>query len=423
MTPDVVVLLGLGREARASASYFADGDVRLIALDDHADQVMTFVTAHDRVEAAATMEDAEVALKEAEQPLVLRAPGVPPVHAGLQRLARVAPVTTYTGFWLAHHREHVVASITGTKGKSTTTDLTARLLTALGDTVLAGGNIGATPARPIGGERYVLELSSYQCHDLMAAAPIHAVTSLFHEHTDWHGGHDAYVAAKFHPFTLTPAPLAILPTALAKHLPRRDLTVRYSDEVEEELRSALPDDPVLAHNAALAATIAEAARPTLARADIITALQVVLGARATLPSRRHVIDTDDGVTWIDDALATIPEASWAALQSIPPGTGTIHLILGGKDRGQDFTLLGEQLAGRSGLAVYHYGPTAAKITRALTGTPLREFKDFASLLAAVRSEARPGEVVLFSPAAATPEPRQDYTHRAAAFAAVARRVR
>jgi UDP-N-acetylmuramoylalanine--D-glutamate ligase len=417
MTPDRVLLLGLGGEARAAVAYLNDCCVQLRAMDDHAPALRDFCSRHVRAKPLENLEQASLWLQKAEQPLILRAPGVPPSHEGLRALAPLAPVTTYTGLWLSHHRDRVLATITGTKGKSSVTDLCARLMQALGRDVRAGGNIGIIPSRPEGDERYVLELSSYQCHDLLACAPIHAVTSLFVEHTDWHGGHRAYRAAKFHPFTLHPTPKAVLPASLRAELPA-GVEAHLIDDTIEQIKARGVSDPVRAHNGAMALTIARLALPKGAAEDALSALLGLLNQSEGLPSRRARIATEDGITWIDDALATIPEATRAALEALP-GRTAVHLILGGKDRGQDFSQFGQWLSEQAHVSVYAYSETLPKIEAAYSGR-LQSFDDFASLLDAVRGAAAPGDIVLFSPAAATPEPRQNFQDRASSFARTAR---
>jgi UDP-N-acetylmuramoyl-L-alanine---L-glutamate ligase len=416
MQPDVILLFGLGREANAAAAYFEhEADLRLLAFDDDAATCADFAQRRANVTFCDSLIAATAYLKEGRQPLILRAPGVPPSNPGLLEMERLAPVTTFTGLWMARHRSQVWASITGTKGKSTTTDLTVRLLNAVGIKTRIGGNIGDVPGRPGPEDHYVLELSSYQCHDLLAPAPIHAVTSIFREHTDWHGGHDAYISAKFRPFQLTPAPLCVIPMALSGYLPKGMKPVT-SDAVEAALLDQL-GDPVLAHNGALAVTIAGLIAPQFDTETMISVLRDVLANRQTLPSRRFIVPTTDGILWVDDALATIPEATLAALDALP-AEGTTHLLMGGKDRGQDFTAFGHDIAKRQGVVVHAYGETLEKLRAALGGA-LSPHDSFEAMLATVKAAAKPGDLVLFSPAAATQEPRQNYTHRAARFTQIA----
>jgi UDP-N-acetylmuramoylalanine--D-glutamate ligase len=427
-----IVLIGAGREAEAASAYFraTAPHIPRFVFDDNAEKAKAFAAAHGA--AAFTADDGEDA-----DIVYLRAPGMPPRHPFLTALgARGANVTTYLGYWLAHHRPAILATITGSKGKSTTTALCAAILDHAGLNVRAGGNIGIVPEGPPDETRWVFETSSYQLHDVPAAAPVHALTTLYPEHLDWHGGFANYLAAKLRPFEIDPTCVGVIPRKLAghvAHLPNEfflaedlvkleDNTVRLRlgagkamQELSPASTEALASNPLLAHNFMVAlATAAKACRT--APSDIVTAADKALAAFTGLPSRQNLIGEFASRFWVDDALATIPQATMAALQRWPDRP--VRLIMGGRNREQDFTAMIEYVNGRADVSVYAYGDSIPRFASQLKRAALVASLDEA--LNSAFSDSKPGEVILFSPAGATSEPGATYQDRARRFAEFAR---
>ncbi len=430
--PRRVVLIGAGREAQAASAYFlaTAPQIPRFVFDDNAEKAQGFAAAHAAVPLLADdRDDADT--------LYLRAPGMPPRHPFLTALnKRGANVTTYLGYWLAHHRPAVLATITGSKGKSTTTALCAAILDNAGLNVRAGGNIGVVPEGPPDDARWVFETSSYQLHDIPAAPPVHALTTLYPEHLDWHGGLANYLAAKLRPFQIDPDCIGVIPRKLAEHvahlpnafffaedlvkLADNTVTLRLGagkalQELSPSSAERLASNPLLAHNFMVAlATAAKACRE--APSDIVTAADKALAAFTGLPSRQNLIGEFAQRFWVDDALATIPQATMAALQRWPDRP--VRLIMGGRNREQDFTAMIEYVNGRPDVSVYAYGDSiprfASQLKRAAIVTSLDE------ALNSAFSDSKPGEVILFSPAGATSEPNATYQDRARRFAEFAR---
>ena len=430
-----VVLIGLGREAAAAAAYFratAPG-TKLFVSDDNADKARAFALTHN----ATFVAIADLVAQTPPNALYLRAPGAPPHHATLAALAGAGRyLTTYLGYWLLAHRPAVMATITGSKGKSTTTSLTGLILQQTGLDAHVGGNIGVVPESAPGTERWVFETSSYQLHDIPAAAPVHALTSLYPEHLDWHGGFENYLAAKLRPFTIDANCQGVIPHALrdrVAHLPNRfffaddhahikpdaitifkegdDARVAFSPEGAQRLA----DNPLLRHNLGVAATVALIASG-LSPAAIARAASAAVDAWAGLPSRQALVGHYAGRIWIDDALATIPQATLAALQQWP--NRPVKLIMGGRDRHQDFTTMIDYVNAREDVTIFAFNDSAkrvgAEVKRATIVANMEE------ALAAAYAASAPGDVILFSPAGATQEAGLSYQDRARRFAEFAR---
>jgi UDP-N-acetylmuramoylalanine-D-glutamate ligase len=144
---------------------------------------------------------------------VLLSPGVSRYRAEVEALlGRGVPVTGGTQLFLAEQGARTVV-VTGSKGKSTVTRLTAHLLEAVGRDVLAAGNIGTAlldllpdlPADPAAGPLVVAEVSSYQAALVTSPARAAVLTSLFPDHLPWHGGLERYYGDKLRLFAADPA--------------------------------------------------------------------------------------------------------------------------------------------------------------------------------------------------------------------------
>lgn len=363
----------------------------------------------------------------------------------------------------------VVLAVTGTNGKTTVTALTALLIQAAGLRSQAAGNIGpaaldALIAALDAGELpevWVLELSSFQLETLASLAPhASAVLNISEDHLDWHGGLDAYAAAKARIYAH--AGIAIVN--------RDDARVRAMVERLDlpQVRSFGGDAPVLAGDLGIEndfsmAWLAEAAidefggepaprrrkgDPPPSRAEgrlnrlmPADALQIrgrhnALNAQAALllarsiglawapllralrtyrgePHRVAWVRNVGGVDFIDDSKGTNVGATVAALQ----GLGTkVVLIAGGDGKGQDFSPLAPVVALHA-RAVVLIGRDAEPLQAALasTGVPCEKAADLVVATERALALAQPGDAVLLSPACASFDMFRNYVHRADVF--------
>ena len=127
--------------------------------------------------------------------LLIRSPGISPYRQSLQHAKSAGvEITTPSNLWFAAHPQEKTICVTGTKGKSTTSTLIAHALQSCGHRVRLAGNIGlpllSCEDRNV--DWWVIELSSYQLTDLMAAPTVAVILNLTAEHLDWHGGEQAY---------------------------------------------------------------------------------------------------------------------------------------------------------------------------------------------------------------------------------------
>ncbi len=372
--------------------------------------------------------------------VVVRSPGVS-IYRPELRAVRAAgtPVTTATALWLAEHGGDGVIGVTGTKGKSTTAALACHLARAAGRSARLAGNIGAPALDLLDGdpaEVTVLELSSYHTADLDTGPEVALVTSLFREHTDWHGSEDAYRADKLRLLGLPGVRAAVLNArderlrgALAASARTGVASIGYGshdgwDAVAEgialhgELRAHSAELPLRGEHNALNLCGALAALEAL---GVEPALPGSLSDFQPLSHRLEPVLERDGVLWVDDSISTTPESALAALASFP-GRELI-LIGGGQDRGQDYAQLGHVLAaaGSIVIGVPSTGPRLVDAARSAgaAASHALEAPDLARAVERARGLARAGSVVLLSPAAPSYDNYRDFEQRGERFRALA----
>ncbi len=332
-----------------------------------------------------------------------------------------------------------IAGVTGSNGKTTTTALLGEMLRTAGMRTGVGGNIGvAASALALAGgwDAVVLELSSFQLEGCIRLRPHAALLlNLSPDHLDRHATIGAYLALKARIFAAQTADdfavlnaddPALAGLAVASRIERFSLRDRSAaahlagDTLVLDGAPLLPrtELPLLGdHNVAnaLAAALA-AARMGAAPAAIAAALRAFSG----LPHRHRVVAEVRGVRFVDDSKGTNIGATAAGLAGYPPGS--IHLVLGGLGKGQNFRELRPAVAGRVACA-YLIGAAAGEIGAALAGAvPLEDCRTLEEALRRAFSRARSGDVVLLSPACASFDQFRDYHQRGEEFARLARLV-
>ena len=429
---------GAGREARSFAAQLArhrpTARITVVAFDARPDPGVLDALGADQARVAV---GAEAATALAACDVVVRSPGVSIHRPEIRSLReRGVPVTTATGLWLAEREGRGVIGITGTKGKSTTAALAHHLARAAGKRAALAGNIGAPALDLLDGEPaelVVLELSSYQIADLEIGPEVAVVTSLFPEHVDWHGSDRAYRADKLRIFGLPKVRAAVFNARFPE-------LSRAAAGVERLLPYGEPggwnaDDAGVSAGGELVVPAAAlplpgahnalnlcAALTALGAVGIEPALPEALDGFKSLPHRLETIGERGGVLWVNDSISTTPESTLAALQSF--AGRDIVLLGGGLDRGQDYALLGRELAARDA-AVVGMPTTGEKIVAAARAAGLPESR---SILAGnmeeaargARELASPGSVILLSPAAPSYDHFRDFEERGDLFRSLAR---
>lgn len=369
--------------------------------------------------------------------VVVRSPGVSIRHGRLTELdpARTR-VTTSTQLWFDTHRPGNVAAVTGTKGKSTTSALTAHLLRGSGRRVALAGNIGTAvldlPRPPADYDVVVLELSSYQLADLEARVGVGAFLNLYPEHADWHGGVERYYADKARFVDVAERLVAGADDERVRGLAGphpdvhwfglRDDRATIADETVDAapIADRLRDAGVLGeHNVRNAcAALSLHALLTGGWRDAVPSLASFAG----LPHRLQVVARGRR-TWVDDSISTIPEATIEALDAYA-GTGEVTLLVGGYDRGQSYDGLCDRLSG-SAVRVVTLPPTGQRIAQRLredATVAVWAATDLEDGVTIADRETPAGGSVLLSPGAPSYHAFTDFTARGARFTALARRA-
>ena len=325
----------------------------------------------------------------------------------------------------AHLPAHRVVGITGTNGKSTTTALVHHLLQSAALPVRMGGNIGLpilgqNPLDP--GGVYVLELSSYQIdltHSLECEVAV--LLNITPDHLDRYEGFEGYCASKARLFAMQradqvavfgtgePETVAIAERERARRAEGKALSVDGADLAALQPGWPSLQGPHNLQNAAVAVAVAEALG--LTRAQWAPAMATFRG----LPHRMERVAEANGVLFINDSKATNPASTAPALAAFPPAPERrIHWILGGLPKGDDL----DECAPSFGNVARAYvigeaGPRFAELLGPYMPVVRSEM-----LCEAVRDAivaARPGDVVLLSPACASFDQFRDYEARGDSF--------
>jgi UDP-N-acetylmuramoylalanine--D-glutamate ligase len=355
---------------------------------------------------------------------VIKSPGVPqdaPVIVAARE--RGIPVIGEVEFaWRLLPNEFI--AVTGTNGKTTTVGLLGEIHREAGVAAAVAGNVG-TPLTSLVGELdpsavVVCELSSFQLEDTVEFAPEGAVLlNIAPDHLDRHGTFDAYLAAKLQVFARQGNDdVAVAPVGLGvEDLGGCARRVCFGPGGELDDRAGQlwwDDQPLIAHDeirlrgAHNRANAAAAAAIALARGIEPDAVRAALRSFAGVEHRLEEVATHDGVLYVNDSKATNVDSTLVALASFDQ---PIHLILGGGGKGQDFTPLREPASRCAG--VYLIGTDGPLIGEQIaTGI---DCGDLATAVERARAAAKPGDVVLLSPACESYDQFDSYEHRGRVF--------
>lgn len=351
--------------------------------------------------------------------LIVPSPGVPLDLPGIAR-ARQRGVNVIGEVELAAgHLLGPVIGITGTNGKTTTTSLVGHILHSAGTPVQVGGNIGTPVIAMIETSREdqwnVLELSSFQLETVRTfRAHIGVCLNVTQNHLDRHHTFENYAAAKGNLFRTQHADdYAVLNAddevchSFAELTPASK--VWFSGRSIADLMPPAQVPIPGAHNAEnVMAASAAAGIAGVAKQAIVAAVKTF----HAVEHRLEFVAELNGVRFYNDSKATSVDATMKALDSF---RGGLWVILGGKDKGSDYTALRELLH-RKARAALLIGAAAEKIASQLEGAvPLVRAQTLECAVAQAWEKARPGDTVLLAPACASFDQFQSYEHRGKVF--------
>ena len=374
MLPQRVLVLGLARSGKAATAALERRGVEVVGADRELGN------------------DGDLALLDGAE-LLLKSPGVPreaPLVAEAER--RGVPIWSEVelGYRLLEPR---LVGVTGTNGKTTTSELLGVMLDAP-----VAGNVGRALTELDGqvepGTLVVCELSSFQLEDVHElACEVAVLLNLEPDHLDRYESFEAYRDAK----------LRIFERARTKIVPRG----LGLDGTEFAADDPLPAEPRIpgAHNRENAAAATAAARALgVAEEAIAEALRTFPG----VPHRLELVRELGGVRYVNDSKATNVAAALKALAAYEDDP--VHLILGGSRKGEDFAPLAAAI-GPNVKSVHVIGETAGELAAAIPQA--EQAGDLAGALAAIEPQA--GDVVLLSPACASYDQFRDFEERGEEF--------
>ena len=377
------------------------------------------------------------------QDLIVVSPGVP-VDAPLLQHARVLGETIIGEIELAAQFFFGrIVAITGSNGKTTTTTLTGEIIAAGGFAAVVGGNIG-TPAISLVDQTTpdtiaVLEVSSFQLETIQTFRPrVAVVLNVTPDHLDRHRSFAAYTDAKARIFENQKSDdFAVLnaddPTCVELAGRTRAQVFWFSRKKEVKQGACVHDGQILFHGSSgqreimlvseiplkgahnVENTLAAVCAGALLGCKPEKIRQAVMAFKA-VEHRLEYVATIRGVEYYNDSKATNIDATIKALESFP---ANIHLILGGKDKGSDYSVLNDLLRERV-KRVYTIGAAAEKIESQIIaskdgGPEIVHAETLEIAIKRAAGSAQPGDIVLLAPACASFDQFRNYEHRGKVF--------
>ena len=434
-----VLIVGLGKSGVAAAHFLQERGAQVTVSDAKPESQLSIPELLDRGIAVETGGHGERTFRG--QDVIVVSPGVPYDVAPLvQARNQGVPVIGEVELAARFLKGQVIA-ITGSNGKTTTTALTGEILEHAGLDVHVGGNIG-TPVISMVAESSpqtynVLEVSSFQLETIETFhAQIAVVLNITPDHLDRHRTLEGYTAAKARifenqtekDFAVLNADDAICRSLAAKtraqvvwfsRKPEANIEngafvrggkILWRHEVQEQEIMSTSEVP-LKGNHNLENVLAAVAAAVLAGCPPAKIREAVAQFKA-VEHRLEFVATIDGVEYFNDSKATNVDATIKALESFP---ANIHIILGGKDKGSDYTVLKDLLRERV-KRVYTIGAAAEKIESQIAGAaPLERTGTLEAALHRAAELAEPGDVVVLAPACASFDQFENYEHRGRVF--------
>ena len=380
------------------------------------------------------------------QDLIVVSPGIPADSPPLvQARALGEPVIGEIELAAQFLPKNIVA-ITGSNGKTTTTTLTGEIITAGGYPTRVGGNIGTPAISLVDAARpdsvIVLEVSSFQLETIQTFRPkVAVVLNVTPDHLDRHRTFETYVDAKARIFENQHADdFAVLnaddPVCVELSDRTRAQVFWFSREKEVQQGASLRDGRILFRDPAgqreimlvseiplkgthnLENVLAAVCAGKLSGCNYTAIREAVRNFKA-VEHRLEYVATIRGVEYYNDSKATNVDATIKALESFP---ANIHLILGGKDKGSDYTVLNDLLRQRV-KRVYTIGAAADKIeSQVREAAEIVHAESLDSAVQRASASAQPGDIVLLAPACASFDQFRNYEHRGKVFKELVQRL-
>jgi UDP-N-acetylmuramoylalanine--D-glutamate ligase len=365
---------------------------------------------------------------------IIKTPGMPATLDGIVRARKAGcKLTSHSQIFMDNYPRSQIVGVTGTKGKSTTTSLIHHILeTAAIPSVLAG-NIGAPPLTRIDfapeGAWFIHEFSSHQLAEIETSPHIAVLLNIVPEHLDYYATFEDYVAAKENITRFqTPEDFLVFATdyPIPKAIAERSKATLRPFSVDDRMEHIVSrEDVPLRGRFNWQNVIAAAAAASLCGARDEAIGEAIRSFRG-LPHRLEFVGTYNGVDFYDDSIATVPEATLAALEAL--GDGVQTLLLGGHERHLDFTPLGRHLP-EGVRTVILFPPTGVRIWNAIEqhsknhALPEAFFvRNMEQAVAIALQRTESGRICLLSPASPSFGTFKDYKERGDLFKAFVKKL-
>ncbi len=422
-----IAILGFGLQGRSAYEYWRNGNAITICDKD---------TGAEIPEGAASQLGKSYLDNLDQFDLIIRSPSIHPSDIKTKNSPEILKkVTTVTNEFFKVCPSKNVIGVTGTKGKGTTSTLITKILEAAGKTVHLGGNIGTPPLDMLAGgikqdDWVVLELANFQLIDLRYSPHIAVCLMVVPEHLDWHADTDEYFAAKGQLFV---------------NQNHKDYAIYYANNnVSQQIASAgngqkipymaAPGAQVSGSNITISGKVICAVSDIklLGRHNLqnicaavtaawevtqdTTAIRSVLTSFSGLEHRLEFVRELEGARYYNDSFGTTPETSIVAIQAFSQPK---VVILGGSDKGADYTELAKVIASSNIRKVLVIGEQAKRISAALEAAGVDNImpggQNIQEIIATARSQAKKGDIVLLSPACASFDMFKNYKDRGEKF--------
>ena len=376
--------------------------------------------------------------------VIFRTPGVLPIVPQLRKAAQNGAILTSEMEAFCNLCPCRILAITGSDGKTTTSTITAELLRAQGHTVHLGGNIGTPLFDRIPDIRpedfAVLELSSFQLHSMHCAPDVAIITNISPNHLDVHPDFEDYVSAKCSIYRGQRPDGVLVLNAKDAHTPRfaaeapghvryfssigpvkngvycaDDVIYRAHDGVAEKILNADEIRIPGAHNVENYMAAFAATDGLVGNAACIQVAHTFSG----VPHRMERIRELNGITFINDSIASSPSRTIAGLHALPKPP---VIILGGHDKHIPFDVLGPEVCAHVKTLVL-CGATAGKIRAAVENAPeyregepqILEADNLREAVELAKNAAAAGDIVTLSPACAAFDQFKNFAVRGKTF--------
>ena len=436
-----VAVIGIGISNQPLIELLLQRGIAVTARDKK-DRTALGTLAGDLESRGAVLRLGEDYLEDLTEDVIFRTPGMRPDLPQLRQAVERGSVLTSEMEVFFQVCPCPMLAVTGSDGKTTTTTIIASLLKKAGRTVHLGGNIGNPLLAQIPQMRpedlAVLELSSFQLMTMTSSPHVAVMTNLSPNHLDVHKDYAEYIAAKENIFTHQTA------RDIAVFNADNEATVRCAEKAPGRVRwfSRRKEvaDGVFLRGTSIVCRGPQGERVVLDTADIklpgVHNIENYMAAVAAVDGmvpdeairafartfggvehRIELVRELDGVRWYNDSIASSPSRTIAGLRSFPE---KVLLIAGGKDKGISYDAIGPEI-NEHVKALILCGATAGVIRAAVekaanfTGLPITEVDSYQSAVALARETARPGDVVLLSPASTSFDRFANFMERGRVF--------